>query len=123
MVLKLDVFLVKPKLKEVKERSHFYQKGIQLNCSVEQVNPKKIEFIWQYCNSGKSTCNPKNDTMWEAIKEDHMVIKTLHLFSFLVLEDQPQGKIVYRCEAKNFLGSDHILYNILKVPGWFKSYC
>lgn len=65
-------------------------------------------------------CDRKNDTMWEPINEDHMIKKTLNLFSSLVLEDQPQGKMVYRCKAKNFLGADQILYNILKVQGRFK---
>lgn len=90
---------------------------MQLNCSVENVYPKNIVFIWQFCDFGKFVCDPKNDTMWEQINEDHVITKTVKLFSSLVLEDQPQEKMVYRCQAKNFLGSDQILYKILKFPG------
>ena len=90
---------------------------MQLNCSVENVYPKNIVFIWQCCDFGKFVCDSKNDTMWKQINEDHVIIKTLKLFSSLVLEDQPQEKMFYRCQAKNFLGSDQILYKILKFQG------
>ena len=90
---------------------------MQLNCSVVKVNPQLTSFVWQYCDLEQSTCDPKNDSTWEQIDADYLNAKLANLTFSLVLEDQPQDKIIYRCKAKNILGSDQISYKIFRMPG------
>lgn len=95
---------------------------MQLNCSVEKVNPKMTSFTWEYCDPELSTCDPKNDTMWEQIHSDYLTTKVVNLTLSLLLEDQPQDKVVYRCNAENVWGTDQISYKVYKVRGiLFKS--
>jgi hypothetical protein len=90
---------------------------MQLNCSVQKVNPELISFIWEYCDPQKSTCDPKNHSMWGKIHGDYLITKLVKSTLILVLKSQPQKKVVYRCKAENILGTDQISFEIFKIQG------
>lgn len=90
---------------------------MQLNCSIQKVNPKIDNFSWQYCDPEISICDPKNDRMWKHVHSDYVTFKEANLTFSLVLDGQHQQIIHYRCKAKNILGTDQISFVIIKVEG------
>ncbi|XP_028408434.1 fibroblast growth factor receptor 3-like [Dendronephthya gigantea] len=102
----------KPQLEAVKQYSHIFQKEMQLNCSVKRVNPKTINFTWQYCEPEQSTCDSRNDYFWTTIS---VITKEESLISSITLKDPPKKRMLYRCKAENILGTDHISYEIFKM--------
>lgn len=111
------MYLAKPHLASVKQRKHLFKKGMQLNCSIEKVNPRPDSFVWQYCDPKQSTCDRQNDTLWEQTRANYLITKVENLTISLVLEDQPQENLFYRCKAENIVGTDHIDFEVAKTLG------
>ena len=117
---KCTFLLAKPKLKEDKQRNLIYRKEMKLKCVVEKVNPKMVSFIWQYCDPQHSLCHPKDDeAMWKPIHaaDSDLTTKIVNLSTSLLLPDQPQNRMFYRCIAKNILGTDQMSFQIIKYQG------
>ena len=110
--------LAKPRLKMVKERIHKFQKRMQLNCSVEKANPKMINFSWKYCELPPLKCDPMKYTIWKQIDSEILFnVKVVKLSSYLFLDDLPQQTLVFLCQVRNIIGTDHITYVIFKIKG------
>ena len=83
-------FSVKPVI--LLERTHVYEKGMIINCSLTKsvVNPPQVNYTWYSC--GTSTCDDKN-------------LKLISESYSLRLESQSNTRMNYRCKVNNAAGS------------------
>ena len=74
------------------ERTHIYEKGMIINCSLTKsvVNPPQVNYTWYSC--GTSKCDEKN-------------LKLISELYSLPIESQSNTRMNYRCKANNAAGS------------------
>ena len=117
--------LAKPKIAKSNEREvdlvHVYDESPEpkLVCKVKSANPKQISFSWEVQLSGctNADCKPNNSN-WQSITGTEIGFQISKDGSTLTTKTRDQH-FFYRCTAKNSIGSDSRVWNVVLVKGYY----
>ena len=99
----IQLCIVKPALKKIKEEIINAEKSIVLWCEVEKAYPA-AEFDWKECVHALYNCS--SETMgWFERKANSSKEE-----SILIVTKQEFQKVSYQCTAKNYLGKDSLVW-------------
>ena len=103
-------FIVEPNIKKDNRNTEIkFQKGIELKCELSTKANPRAEITW-------SRCHCDNCSRCEELElfENTTTVVNSEILSSLVIQNQTFETVIYRCKAKNIVGSDERKWTVIK---------
>ena len=105
----------KPRLTRLKSEIHLHKENLHLHCNLSKfANPKNVSYSWAYSD--------KDDSNDDAFSRQNKWTQLLAKSNTLkILSNQTSGIRLYRCTAVNDVGTDQLIWRIVRPIGQISS--